>query len=78
MIDRQVRIILQEHCDFMLLYKALFSSTGVELRQQTANLLYENYRAKKLSFLAAIDEVKLSETFILQDTIFLEHGEYSQ
>ena len=48
---------MQDHCDFSSLYKVLFTARREELIGQTTHI-YESYRARKLSFLAAIDEVK--------------------
>ena len=52
-----VNIENEEHCDFLTAYKALFIVGVEELKQRTNCSVYEHYRAKKLSFLAAIDEV---------------------
>ena len=52
-----VNIENEEHCDFLTAYKALFIVGVEELKRRTNCSVYEHYRAKKLSFLAAIDEV---------------------
>ena len=52
-----VNIENEQHCDFLTAYKALFIVGVEELKQRTNCSVYEHYRAKKLSFLAAIDEV---------------------
>ena len=57
---------MQDHCDFTSLYKVLFTARREELIGQTTHI-YESYRARKLSFLAAIDEVK--NMYISDDVI---------
>lgn len=39
----------EEHCDFVKLRQLLIRSHLEELREKTANILYENYRTEKLS-----------------------------
>ena len=53
----EVDIDNPDHCDTALLARLLVSDAYHKLKQETHEVHYENYRAKKLSFLAAIDEV---------------------
>merc|ERR1711860_31927 len=46
----------EEICDNTCLKKILFSQFFQELQNVKQRIIYENYRARKLSFLAAIDE----------------------
>ena len=59
-----VNIENEQHCDFLTAYKALFRAGTEELKQRTHSSLYEHYRAKRLSFLAAIDEVGPFSSFL--------------
>ena len=49
-------IYFQDYCDLLLLRRLLFSDYLIELKACKQNV-YENFRSRKLSFLAAIDEV---------------------
>ena len=72
-------LLTQEHCDFLTAYKALFIVGLEELKQRTRCSVYEHYRAKRLSFLAAIDEVGHFSSFLnLIKFLSVEHAEYSQ
>ena len=51
--------IFQKICDFSLLRRLLFKTCQDELQHFKTNRIYEDFRSKKLSYLAAIDEVSL-------------------
>jgi len=50
----------KEVCDFTLLHSLLISECFDDLIDATKNIIYENYRSKKLSVVAALDEDKLN------------------
>ena len=50
-------IYFQDYCDLLLLRRILFTDYLIEFKACKHNL-YENFRSRKLSFLAAIDEVR--------------------
>ena len=77
----EVDIDNPDHCDTALLARLLVSDAYHKLKQETHEVHYENYRAKKLSFLAAIDEVSGNLPLILSIctlTYPQAYGEHSQ
>ena len=69
---------LQRYSDVRLLKDLIFNRAYRELKKYKCNV-YETFRSRKLSFLAAIDEVGQTNFRILFDKhFFLEYGEHSK
>ena len=70
--------VLQRYSDVRLLKDLIFNRAYRELKKYKCNV-YETFRSRKLSFLAAIDEVgNLILKRFCDKHCFLEYGEYSK